>query len=59
MRMGRDCRLFMLRAMPLTIPSMPRVTRNDGIRTLTVITPLTSPMTAPTASAAAAPAANP
>ena len=59
LRIGSDCRLFMLRAMPLTIPSIPSVTRNDGMRTLTAMAPLTSPMPAPTASAAAAPATNP
>ena len=59
LRIGSDCRLFMLRATPLTIPSIPKVTRNDGIRTFTAIRPLTSPIAAPTATAATAPTKNP
>ena len=59
LRMGRDCKSFQLRAMPLMIPSIPSVTRNDGIRTFTAMSPLTKPTSADAARAAIAPARNP
>ena len=49
----------MFRAIPLMTPSVPRVTRKEGIRILTVIRPFTRPTTTPVATAATAPARNP
>ena len=58
-RIGIDWRLFMFRAIPLMMPSVPRVTRKEGIRILTVMRPLNRPTTTPVATAATAPARNP
>ena len=49
----------MLRAIPLMTPSIPSVTRNDGMRTFTEMIPLRSPAATPTPTAASAPARNP
>ena len=49
----------MLREIPLITPSIPSVTRNDGMRTFTAMRPLRRPAATPTPTAASAPARNP
>ena len=59
LRIGIGAEAVIHMAMPLAMPSMPRVTRNDGIPTRVVSRPLISPTKAPTSSPAKAPATKP
>src|ERR687885_2203910 len=59
LRIGCGAEAVIHWAMPAAMPSMPRVTRNEGILRLLTRPPLMEPMTRPTASPAMTPATRP